>query len=174
MKESHRRDSGSYGGMGTGSVGVRVVRPRITCPFRNLFLVVPLLVQSTVVVDCFSSGYTGCGRRLRSVAIHTYVHTGAQINLDFSFWENREFTWIFFMTLPPSENGNNHVFHHVPIGGSWWNLYPICVLVMASSSIKGEVIGSKVKGHGSILLWNSAKLAKNCIIWHLCQNRLIF
>ena len=40
-------------------------------------------------------------------------------------------------------------FHHVPIGGSWWNLYPICVLVMASRSPKGEVIGQKVKGHGS-------------------------
>ena len=60
------------------------------------------------------------------------------------------------------------------IGGSWWNLYPICVLVMASSSIKGEVIGQKVKGHGSILLWNSAKIAKNGIFRHLCQNRLIF
>jgi len=40
-------------------------------------------------------------------------------------------------------------FHHVPMGGSWWNLYPRCVLVMASRSPNGEVIGQKVKGHGS-------------------------
>ena len=40
-------------------------------------------------------------------------------------------------------------FHHVPIGGSLWNLHSICVLVISCNMQKVKVIGQKVKGHGS-------------------------
>jgi hypothetical protein len=40
-------------------------------------------------------------------------------------------------------------FHHVPVEISRWNFYSICVLVISCHSPKVEVIGQKVKGHGS-------------------------
>ena len=40
-------------------------------------------------------------------------------------------------------------FHHVPVGGSWWNFNTTCVLVISCHPQRVEVIGQKVKGHGS-------------------------